>query len=300
MSSPRRKTRSSRSISSQSPCRIASSNVIDDIVFYNIDLVFSPNANRFWFRVIGVHTTNCILRGGCRLTFCPSQIFVKYFRDALVYLINFASAGYFVFPQQFFNVRDRIALMPLIKYFFCHIRLIIVRSVPAHPECFGFDEARSAALACTLYCTPGRVKNRGRIIAVYDLARYSISLHAIGKIQDSHLLCCRSRISVRVILTNDHQWQVLHCCKICSFMKRASAGCAVADVNHSDGLLPLHSPCEHHSIHHGYEGTQWANRSNETTLEIGDVDVLIASVRERCGSPEIVCEDLAGQGTHDK
>src|SRR5437879_2509426 len=81
------------------------------------------------------------------------------------------------------------------------------------------------------------------------------------------------------MLGDHNQRQTLHRGEVHPFIKCSGARAAVADVSQSDDVLLLHASAEKNSRHHRNHVAEMRNRTDESFVQITEVDVEIFATR---------------------
>ena len=137
----------------------------------------------------------------------------------------------------FETIQRIVVLLPPLDLAFANVTLIVVFRVALATIRLRFDQNRAAAATRVIRGRFRYFVTRDHVVAVDDVSGNTVARGFLGKIAHGGLQTGRRRIRVMIVLSNHDQRQLLHGREVETFVKRAGAHAAVADVSDADKLL---------------------------------------------------------------
>ena len=196
---------------------------------------------------------------------------------------------------------DRIVLRgPLLDFTSGHVRLIVVLSVSFAPIRDQLNERDPVARPGMIDGRSGHIIRGQHIVAVGLQSQHTVADGFVDEALGSRLLVRRSRVRVPVVLNDDHQWTLLHGREVDAFVKRASTGGAVSNVDESDAVFPAHPERHRHTGHDRHHVAKRRYLPKKPTRDAGlpdvpEVNVEFAATGGRVGLGHVLLQHLHGR-----
>ena len=166
-------------------------------------------------------------------------------------------------------------LLPIFDLAVGNIALIVMFGVAFAAVSLGFDQNSAAACACVIDGLLRDFVAGNNIVAIDYIAWNSECSSLFRQVSDRSLQIRWRRVRIVVMFGDHNQRQTLHCGEVHSFIECTGAGAAVADVSQSNEVLLLHAGAEQNSGHHGNHIAEMRNRSDESFVQVAEVNVKI-------------------------